>query len=103
PLRLGRYRTGRRQLRSGEDGLMTVRELIQLLRTLPVEVDLHIRPRVGPIGEQKLTSASKYIVLRNGKIILSAECYNEPYPFRWFMQEYGSVLQPGDEVYTKVK
>ena len=85
---------------------MTVRELIQLLRTLPAEVDLHIRLEVGPIGEQKLTSApgqlNKYIVLRNGKIILSAECYNEPYPLRWFMQEYGSVLQPDDEVYTKV-
>lgn len=86
---------------------MTVRELIQLLRAipqdLPAEVNLHIRPGVGPTGEQKLASASKYIVLRNGKIFLSAECYNEPYPFRWFMQEYGSVLQPGDEVYTKVK
>ena len=85
---------------------MTVRELIQLLRTLPqdlpAEVDLHIRPRVGPIGEQT-RQLSKYIVLRNGKIVLSAECYNEPYPLRWFMQEYGSVLQPGDEVYTKVK
>lgn len=82
---------------------MTIRELIQLLRTIPqdltAEVNLHIRQG----GEQKLTSASKYIVLRNGKIFLSAECYNEPYPFRWFMQEYGSVLQPGDEVYTKVK
>lgn len=87
---------------------MTVRELIQLLRTipqdLPAEVNLRIRLGVGPIGEQKLTtSASKYIVLRNDKIVLSAECYNEPYPLRWFMQEYGSVLQPNDEVYTKVK
>ena len=85
---------------------MTVRELIQLLRTLPqdlpAEVDLRIRPGAGPIGEQT-GQLSKYIVLRNGKIVLSAECYNEPYPFCWFMQEYGSVLQPGDEVYTKVK
>lgn len=82
---------------------MTVGELIQLLRTLPQDLPAEVNLHIGPIGEQKLTSASKYIVLRNGKIVLSAECYNEPYPFRWFMQEYGSVLQPGDEVYTKVK
>lgn len=45
----------------------------------------------------------KYIILREGKIVLSAECFNEPFPLKWFIREYGEALKPGDELYTRVK
>ena len=45
---------------------------------------------------------STYLIMRNGKTLFSMSFIGGDYPLRAFKEKSKGLLQPGDEVFTKV-